>query len=44
MIELEEKPDLDKIYEFSATVTYSIYYNQQTSYGIYEFTTDDKLP
>jgi len=23
--ELEEKPDLDKVYEFSATVTYSIY-------------------
>ena len=43
--ELEEKKlDLDKVYEFSATVTYSIYYNQQTSYGIYEFTTDDKLP
>ena len=42
--ELEEKPDLDKTYEFIATITYSIYYNQQTSYGIYEFTTDDKLP
>jgi len=41
---MEEKPDLDKVYEFVATITYSIYYNQQTNYGIYEFTTDDKLP
>jgi hypothetical protein len=43
-LEIEDKPDLDKIYEFVATITYSIYYNQQTNYGIYEFTTDEKLP
>lgn len=43
-LEVEGKPDLNKVYEFVATTTYSIYYNQKTNYGIYEFTTDEKLP
>lgn len=43
-LEFYNKPDLDKVYEFVATITYSIYYNQQTNYGVYEFTTDEKLP
>jgi hypothetical protein len=43
-LELQKKPDLDKVYEFLATITYSIYYNQQTNFGVYEFTTDEKLP
>ncbi|MDD4188428.1 MAG: ATP-dependent RecD-like DNA helicase, partial [Bacilli bacterium] len=43
-LEIEDKPDLDKVYEFVATITYSIYYNQQTNYGVYEFTTNEKLP
>ena len=40
----EENIDLKKLYEFTAKVTYSIYYNQQTSFGIYEFVCKENLP
>jgi len=42
--QFEEKPDLNKVYEFVATITYPIYYSQQTNFGVYEFTCDEKLP
>lgn len=40
----EEKIDLNKTYEFTAKITYSIYYDQQKSFGIYEFASKEQLP
>lgn len=40
----DEKIDTDKLYEFTATITYPMYYNQQNNYGVYEFTCNEKLP
>lgn len=36
--------DYDKTYVFLANITYPIYYNQQSNFGIYEFTCKEKLP
>ena len=41
---IKEDVDLKKVYEFSATISYPIYYNDKTNWGIYEFVTEEKIP
>ena len=40
----KEKIDMDKLYEFIATITFPLYYNQNNNFGVYEFTCDEELP
>ncbi len=40
----KEKIDTDKLYEFVAKITYAIYYNQKTNFGVYEFICEEELP
>jgi exodeoxyribonuclease V alpha subunit len=41
---MKENIDTNKLYEFTAKITYAIYYNQQTNFGVYEFICEEELP
>lgn len=34
----------DEVYKFKATITYCRYYNEESSWGVYNFATNDEIP
>ena len=34
----------DEVYKFKATITYCRYYNEESSWGVYNFATNDDIP